>query len=31
MRLNPYQTILVIVTGFLSIGFFFPTVQKYFF
>ena len=31
MRLNPYQTILVIVTGFLSIGFLFPTVQKYFF
>ena len=31
MRLNPYQTILVIVTGFLSIGFLFPTVQTYFF
>ena len=31
MRVNPYQTILVIVTGFLSIGFLFPTIQMYFF
>jgi hypothetical protein len=31
MRINPYQTILVIVTGFLSIGFLFPALQKYFF
>jgi hypothetical protein len=31
MRLNPYQTILVIVTGFLAIGFLFPAVQKHFF
>ena len=31
MRLNPYQTILVIVTGFLSIGFLFPDGTKVFF
>src|SRR5688572_21482946 len=31
MRVNPHQTILVIVTGFLAIGFLFSRFDKYFF
>ncbi len=31
MKANPYQTILVIVTGFLVLGFIFPLAEKYFY
>ena len=31
MKVNPYQTILVMVTGFLALGYFFPFAGKYFY
>jgi hypothetical protein len=31
MKINPYQTILVMVTGFLVLGYFFPFSRKYFY
>jgi len=31
MKINPYQTILVMVTGFLVLGYFFPFSGKYFY
>jgi hypothetical protein len=31
MKINPYQTILIMVTGFLVLGYFFPNAGKYFY
>lgn len=31
MKINPYQTILVMITGFLLLGYVFPSIGKYFY